>query len=490
MTPAARAFAARLRRGERLRLLFVKLPCPAEVELAGHTGFDAVILDTEHGTADGLEQHLRAADAAGIPALVRVPSADPAPILRALDAGAAGIVVAHVTGPDVARAAVAAAHYPPRGRRGLALTTRAGRYGTATMEEHLERSREETLIIIQIEDAEAVDRATEILGVEAVDGVLIGATDLSVSLGHPGATQHPDVVAASKAIVAAARTAGLPAATVVASAAAAEAAGADGIQLGVFVSTLLVRDAFRAATGPAAGDSSNQGAVRLPLVLLPGMLGTASLWDEVAPMLRHLVPLRFGRIDLDASIEEMADSVLASSPERFLLAGHSLGGSVALAIAARAPERVERLALLHASAQPPAADQLEAWDELEGRARNGKFLELADQFARESVPEVRGDDGSLRRRVDQMARDCGPRVLLRQLAAQRSRADQRPGLSAISCPTLIVSGTEDVICPSDRQDELAALIAQSQHECLERVGHYAPLEAPDRLAAAFARWLG
>ena len=485
----ARAFAARLRRRERLRLLFVKLPCPAEVELAASTGFDGVILDTEHGTADGLEHHLRAADAAGIPALVRVPNADPAPILRALDAGAAGIVVAHVTGPEVARAAVAAAHYPPLGRRGLALTTRAGHHGMVTVDDHVERAAAETVVIVQIEDAEAVGRAPEILAVEAVDGVLIGANDLAVSLGHPGATHHPDVIAASNTIAAAAHQAGLPVATVVGSAAAAETADADGIQISVFVSTLLVRDAFRAAVGPTAGGGSCPGAMGVPLVLLPGMLCTEALWDELAPMLLPLVPLRFGRIDLDASIEEMADSVLASSPGRFALAGHSLGGSVALEIVARAPDRVERLALLNASAQPPSAEQLASWDELEDRARNGKFVELADRFAQQSFSEARGADGPLVGRVAAMARDCGPRVLLRQLAAQRSRTDQRPGLSAIACPTLIVSGADDVVCPNDRQDELVGAI-RSQHECLERVGHYSPLEAPNRLAAAIARWLG
>jgi 4-hydroxy-2-oxoheptanedioate aldolase len=449
-----------------------------------------VILDTEHGTADGLEHHLRAADAAGIPALVRVPNTDPGPILRALDAGAAGIVVAHVTGPDVAHAAVAAAHYPPRGRRGLALTTRAGHFGTVTIDDHLEHALEETVIIVQIEDAEAVDRATEILAVEAVDGVLIGATDLSVSLGHPGAAHHPDVVAASHTIAAAAHAASLPVATVVGSATAAEAAAADGVQISVFVSTLLVRDALRAAVGLAGGAGPHPDDASVPLVLLPGMLGTATLWDEVAPMLRHLVPVRFGRIDLDVSVEEMADSVLASSPERFALAGHSLGGSVALAIVARAPERVQRLALVNASAQPPTIEQLASWDEFEDRARNGKFLELANWFAQQSFSEAPGTDGALVGRVAAMARDCGPRVLLRQLAAQRSRTDQRAGLSAISCPTLIVSGVEDVICPSERQEELAAAIPSAQHECLERVGHYSPLEAPDRLAGAMARWLG
>jgi pimeloyl-ACP methyl ester carboxylesterase len=186
----------------------------------------------------------------------------------------------------------------------------------------------------------------------------------------------------------------------------------------------------------------------------------------------------------------MADSVLAASPDRFALAGHSLGGSVALAIVARAPERVERLALLNASAQPPSDDQLKAWDELEDRARNGSFVKLAERFARECVPKARVGDGLLIERVAAMVESCGPRMLLRQLAAQRSRTDQRPGLTAITCPTLIVSGAEDTVSPKDRQQELAAGIPASRHECLERVGHYSPIEAPDQVAAALARWLG
>ncbi len=491
MSRIAGGLAGRLRGGEQLRLLFVKMPCQAEVELAGELGFDAVIIDTEHGTAVGLEDHLRAADAAGIAALVRVPNAEPAPILRALDAGAAGIVVAHVTDAATARAAVAAAHYPPRGDRGLALSTRAGRYGTSALGLHLERAAQETVVIIQIEDADAVQRARSILAVDALDGVLIGETDLSISLGHPGDPQHPSVVAAGARIVAGAREHGVPIATVVASPAAAQAAARNGIQVAVFVSTLLIRDAFRAALGERSEGNLYGGGGRVPLLLLPGMLATEALWDELAPALRELVPLRFGRIDLDASVEEIAESVLASAPERFALAGHSLGAIVALAIIARAPERVDRLALLNASARAPSAQQLAAWAELERGAREGDFLELTERFARDSVPaSPAGDAGTLAGQVAAMARACGPRALLRHLAAQRSRVDQRPGLTAITCPTLIVSGENDTICATDRQDELVAAIAGSRHQRLERVGHYSPLEAPEQLIAAFAAWLG
>jgi 4-hydroxy-2-oxoheptanedioate aldolase len=134
--------AGRLAAHEPLTALLVKMPCAREIESAGHTGFDLVVIDTEHGPGGGfeLEHHLRAADAAGLPALVRVPSADPAGIGAVLDAGATGVVVPHVLDARGAAGVVAAAHYPPRGRRGFALSTRAGGYGAAGWHEHLERA--------------------------------------------------------------------------------------------------------------------------------------------------------------------------------------------------------------------------------------------------------------------------------------------------------------------------------------------------------------
>ncbi|HET9094283.1 MAG TPA: aldolase/citrate lyase family protein [Solirubrobacteraceae bacterium] len=485
MSGPAAALAVRLRAGERLRWLFVKMPAPAEVELAGATGFDAVILDTEHGSPEGLEHHLRAAETAGIPVVVRVPSVDPGPILRALDAGATGVVVAHVVDGAGAAAAVAAAHYPPRGRRGLALTTRAGRHGTAALADHLTRAGRETVVIVQIEDADAVPRSAEILGVDGVDGVLIGATDLSISLGRPGESGHPELVSAVATIADAAAAQGVPVAMVVASAAEATVAPA---QVAVFVSTLLVRDAFRSATAPL-GSGGTSADAREPLVLLPGMLGTSALWEEVAPRLADLASMRFGRIDLDPSVGEMATSVLAAAPQRFALAGHSLGGIVALAIAQLAPERVSRLCLLNTSAGPPSPEASAAWDALEAAAREGDFGRLAAEFARDSVPASGPNAAQARAATEAMALACGSRALLRQLAAQRGREDLRPILPGVGCPTLVISGLDDTVSPPDRQRELADGIPGARLERLDGVGHMSPLEAPDRVARVLADWL-
>jgi 4-hydroxy-2-oxoheptanedioate aldolase len=470
--------ADRLRRGERLRWLFVKMPCPAEIELAGATGFDAVIIDTEHGSAEGLEHHLRAADAAGIAALVRVPNADAPPILRALDGGAAGIVVAHVLDGSGARRALDAAHYPPRGHRGLALTTRAGRHGTAGLEAHLARR---PLVIAQIEDAEAVERTREIVAIDGVDAILIGSADLSISLGHPGAAAHPVVAAAIAEIEQAARAHGVPVATVLARP---HEAHERGNPIAVFVATLLVRDAFGTAAGRPAGRRVNG---RPTLVLLPGMLGTAALWDEVAPALSGTADLRFGRIDFDDTVEEMAATVLAVAPARFAVAGHSLGAIVALVIARLAPERVARLALLNASARSATEEQLAAWNALEQRIHAQDFDGLVRDFARANLPAHRPE---LAERVEAMARGVGRRGALRQLAAQRSRPDHRGALPGIAVPTVIISGALDPVCPPARQEELAAGLPVARLERLENTGHMSPLEQPDRVAAILAGWLG
>ena len=186
--------------------LIVKMPAAATVELAGHAGFDMVLVDTEHGPSDmaELEHHIRAADSAGIPVLVRVSHAESPDILRALDAGAHGIVVPHVTSQEDVHRAAALTRYPPDGRRSLALSTRAGRHSTRSVREHLDAASREVALIAQLEDAQALENVAEILDADGLAGVFIGPSDLSASLGWPGQTYHPVVSDAVERIVEAA----------------------------------------------------------------------------------------------------------------------------------------------------------------------------------------------------------------------------------------------------------------------------------------------
>ncbi|MEN3284303.1 MAG: 4-hydroxy-2-oxoheptanedioate aldolase [Solirubrobacteraceae bacterium] len=210
MSADRQTLSERLRGGERLLGLVVKMPCAQVIECAGHIGYDLIVIDCEHGPADTepLEHHLRAADSVRIPVLVRVGGISGDEVLRALDAGAQGIVVSRVCTPEQAAHAVATAHYPPIGVRGLATSTRAGRYGLVDVDEHVRRARTETLVIAQVEDAAALAHARAIAAEQGIDAVFLGPTDLSMSLGYPGQLAHPVVVDAIEHVTQEVRAAG------------------------------------------------------------------------------------------------------------------------------------------------------------------------------------------------------------------------------------------------------------------------------------------
>jgi 4-hydroxy-2-oxoheptanedioate aldolase len=489
MSSGAR-LAERIVARDPLRLLIVKMPCEPQIEIASAVGFDGVIVDTEHGPSGGLEleRHIRAADAARIPALVRVPGTDPAAILAALDAGAIGIVVPHIRTAADANAAVDAARYPPEGHRGLALSTRAARFGTRTTQEHLTNAALDTIVIVQIEDGEAVPRADEILRVKGVNAVLIGVTDLSISLGHPGNPSHPNVTAAVTGILETARSAVMPTATVVRTRDEAETWHRSGGTIAIFIATELTAQTFSAVTRSSPGLFGRAPHAE-PLVLLPGMLGTEELWSKVAPTLREHVPLRPGRIDLDDSIEEMAETVLASAPDRFALAAHSLGAIVALEIARRAPSRVSRLALLNSSARPGNEEQRRTWQQMQERTEAGGFDEFTTEFAHANLEPHHAHDEALVARMASMARTVGRQGFLRQLSAQLARPDSRPTLQTIAAPTLVVSGEADPISLPVLQHELANGIPGARLARIESCGHMSPLEAPEKVAALLQEWL-
>jgi len=186
---------ALLRSGNPLLGLFVGLPSPALVEMAGHAGFEFVIVDNEHGPAsiETTEHLLRAARASGIVPVVRTQESD---ILRVLDIGASAIQVPQVESAEQAARIVAAAKYAPIGARGAAFSTRAAGYGFFGGAPHVAASNEGTAVIVMAESRRALDALDAILAVPGVDAVFFGPNDLSFSLGHPGEMQHPEVVAA------------------------------------------------------------------------------------------------------------------------------------------------------------------------------------------------------------------------------------------------------------------------------------------------------
>ncbi|KCB49495.1 HpcH/HpaI aldolase family protein [Bordetella hinzii] len=172
-----------LRSGKPLRGVFNGLPSPAIVEMCAYAGFDFIILDNEHGSADlGMTEHmLRAARAAGIVPVVRCFEHD---LPRILDMGASAVQVPMVESAEQARRLAGMIRYPPLGRRGSAFSTRAAGYGAFGGAGHTQRSNEGIGFIAMIETPEAIAAAGEIAAVDGVDAVFIGPNDLAHAMGH------------------------------------------------------------------------------------------------------------------------------------------------------------------------------------------------------------------------------------------------------------------------------------------------------------------
>lgn len=201
-------FRDRLRNREQLVGTWVKTPSPVVCELLGRTNLDVLCLDAEHAPFDrlSLDQCVHALRSEEMPCLVRVPSARNEHILNALDCGATGVVIPHVTNGDAAAAVAVAAHFGAGGR-GYAGSTRAAGYTTKPMNEHLRDSANESTVIAQIEDVEALDHLDDIAAVDGIDCLFIGRIDLTVALGADS-PKAPQVIEAVENICSAGRVAG------------------------------------------------------------------------------------------------------------------------------------------------------------------------------------------------------------------------------------------------------------------------------------------
>jgi 4-hydroxy-2-oxoheptanedioate aldolase len=193
----------KLKAGETVFGCFVGYPDAALVEVLGYQPWDFIVFDGEHGTLEprDCENMVRAAELRGVTPIVRVTTNLPPIILRFMDTGAQGLHVPWVNSAEEAENVVRSVKYYPRGIRGLA-GVRAADYGqTIPFSEYVQQANQETLVVIHIETAEAVERLPDIAAIEGIDVIFIGPTDLSQSYGVPGQPQHPDVQKAMQKIV-------------------------------------------------------------------------------------------------------------------------------------------------------------------------------------------------------------------------------------------------------------------------------------------------
>lgn len=181
--------------------LWVNLTDPVAVEIALGSGFDWILQDGEHAPAEPADVLRTLQIAQGYPTsvLVRPPCGEPTSITRLLDVGARTLLIPMVDTAERARQLAAAMEFPPRGIRGVSSQTRGGDWGRRP--DYLATARDELTLIAQIESAEAVGNAADILAVDGVDAGFVGTADLAASLGHPGRPSHPAVAEAVRHVV-------------------------------------------------------------------------------------------------------------------------------------------------------------------------------------------------------------------------------------------------------------------------------------------------
>lgn len=228
---------------------------------------------------------------------------------------------------------------------------------------------------------------------------------------------------------------------------------------------------------------------RSTVVLLPGLLCDADIWrDQITALsLEHDVVCP-GFLD-HASIDAMAQAVLAGLPERFSLAGHSMGGRVALEIVRRAPHRVTRLALLDTGFHPAKPGEENGRGKLMRLSRSDGMTVLAAHWLPPMLAPGRDADAALMARLTAMVERATPALFERQIQALLGRPDARRYLSAIPCPTAAIVGRQDGWSPPAQHEEMVACIPDAYLAVIENSGHMTLAEQPQAVTEALMQWM-
>lgn len=230
-------------------------------------------------------------------------------------------------------------------------------------------------------------------------------------------------------------------------------------------------------------------ADKVPLVLVPGTLCSEAAWAPQASALSDIAAPTIADLRGHDSLTDMADAILQDAPPVFALAGHSMGGRVALEIMDRAPDRVSRLALLDTGTHPVADGEPARRAQNASTVAEDGLASFAESWVTAIVPPYRLDDTVLVGAVRSMILSFDADDFQAQSRAMLGRRDLAPILKTVACPTLVLCGEDDTYSPPDQHRSMAADIADARLVVVPHCGHMAPMEQPDAVSAALRRWL-
>jgi pimeloyl-ACP methyl ester carboxylesterase len=227
---------------------------------------------------------------------------------------------------------------------------------------------------------------------------------------------------------------------------------------------------------------------KLNLVLLPGLVNDARLYQHQIAGLSHIAEAMVGDLTVADSMPALASAVLAKAPERFALVGLSMGGYTAFEIMRQAPHRVSALALLDTSARPDMPEATENRKRLMQLAEKD-FDVVIDMLLPKMLHPSHLKDDARAGVFKAMARDVGKDAFVRQQRAIIGRADSRPSLQRITCPTLVLCGRDDVTTPLEVHQEIVNDISNATLTVVDECGHLSPLDQPQAVTQALQKWL-
>lgn len=231
-------------------------------------------------------------------------------------------------------------------------------------------------------------------------------------------------------------------------------------------------------------------AARETVILAPGLLCDGVVWSHQSAALGDRFDVAIPDLTRHDSLAGMATHILENAPRRFSIAGHSMGGRVALEVWRQAPDRVARLALLDTGVHPAPDSEIPKRQAMLTLSACQGMTALADAWLPPMVrPGLLESDHHIRATLYAMVKRMTPKIHQQQITALIHRPDAAPLLPLIRCPVLVGVGALDLWSPPDQHEQIAAAISGARLEVFEESGHMAPLEAPEAVSAALIQWM-
>ena len=229
--------------------------------------------------------------------------------------------------------------------------------------------------------------------------------------------------------------------------------------------------------------------MRRTIVFVPGFNCTAALWAPQLAAFSDRFDCRIADHTKSDTMAGIARDILAAAPDEFVLCGLSMGGYIAFEIMRQAPERVAGLALLDTQATPESEQQKVSRAERIRTAKEQGMPAVAELQWPQLVHPARYEDEQLHDVQRRMAIETGLDVFMRQATAIMHRPDSRPDLPKIGCPTLVLTGEQDLLTPPDKAREMADGIPGATLVLVPDCGHLSTIEKPKTVNAALELWL-